>query len=194
MDSFRKEIYRNVTKTATLQGPAVAKTMQEASDIATPKDIVEASIQRDLQNRMKNSMELQALHEADECEAELANVQTSRKRKSQVLETAATSLVRVKVLANISQVQIKIRATKDTSDSTARDMRQKGDVHLTGANGEAIQQYLTNLDKVKIEAYRKLDGLNERLISLQSQVNECTDIQVIHDLQKTVTEARAIWL
>ena len=194
MDSFRKEIYRNVTKTATLQGPAVAKTMQEASDIATPKDIVEASIQRDLQNRMKNSMELQALHEADECEAELANVQTSRKRKSQVLETAATSLVRVKVLANISQVQIKIRATKDTSDSTAKDMRQKGDVHLTGANGEAIQQYLTNLDKVKIEAYRKLDGLNERLISLQSQVNECSDIQVIHDLQKTVTEARAIWL
>ena len=194
MDSFRKEIYRNVTKTATLQGPAVAKTVQEASDIATPKDIVEASIQRDLQNRMKNSMELQALHEADECEAELANVQTSRKRKSQVLETAATSLVRVKVLANISQVQIKIRATKDTSDSTAKDMRQKGDVHLTGANGEAIQQYLTNLDKVKIEAYRKLDGLNERLISLQSQVNECTDIQVIHDLQKTVTEARAIWL
>ena len=140
MGSFRHEIYLNVSKTASAQAPAVAKTMQESADIALPKDIVEASIQRDLQNRMKNDMQLQALAEADECEAELSIVQTRVKRKSQVLETAATSLVRVKVLANISQVQIRIRAKKDTSDATAKEMREKGDVHRGGSNADAMQQ------------------------------------------------------
>ena len=168
--------------------------MQEAADITVPKDIVEASIQRDLQNRMKNDMQQKSLNEEDECEAELAGASVTRKRKSQVLETAATSLVRVKVLANISQVQIKIRATRETSDTTATEMRAKGEAHMKGSNGDAIAQYFASADKVKVEAYKKLDQLVTQLEGLQAQVNECTDIQVIHDLSRKVTEARAIWL